>query len=391
MPRPISSLTLAYLAGTLALAFPGASAQAQLREQNQAAEAGFPAKPDPTVVVYEDARLVDKFHSTSSQVRTALDASILSLAGKASQAEAWKQWVKPEDKVAIKINTVGGPLLSSHPGLVESVYQGLRAAGVPESNIQIWDKFAVQMRNAGWDTASPPNGWNVRSVIPGRGFDPGSFYFSEIVGLLIWGDQDFVGKQDPLGSALNMKDWETPGEETLEREKTEASNKQISNRSYFTKIVTKECTKMVNIAVMSDHPELGVYGCVSSLILGSIDNNRRFLSDSPTSSLALAELMARPELGQKTVLHIMDGRIAQFAGGPRFVPHYTRQPGRIYVSRDPVAIDTLARQDIVRWREEARVAIVDDSDEYLDIASQFGVGESDPQKIPIRRLGLAQK
>jgi hypothetical protein len=390
MPRPISSLTLA-LVGTLA--FAGAPAQAQLREENPPTEAGSPApaKPDPTVVLYEDARLIDKFHSPPAQVRAALDASILSLAGKSSQAEAWKQWVKPEDKVAIKINTVGGPLLSSHLGLVESVYHGLRAAGVPEGNIQIWDKFAVQMRNAGWDTASPPNGWNVRSVIPGRGFDPGSFYFSEIVGMLIWGDQEFVGKQDPLGSALNMKDWETPGEETLEREKTDAANKQISNRSYFTKIVTKECTKIVNIAVMSDHPELGVYGCVSSLILGSIDNNRRFLSDSQTSSLALAELIARPELGQKTVLHIMDGRIAQFAGGPRFVPLYTRQPGRIYVSRDPVAIDTLARQDIVRWREEARVAIVDDSDEYLDVACQFGVGESDPQKIPVRRLGPAQK
>ena len=99
---------------------------------------------------------------------------------------------------------------------------------------------------------------------------------------------------------------------------------QTSNKSYFARLVTTICTKIVNVPVLTDNPYVGIDGAMASLALGSVDNNRRLQGDPTYGDPAIAEILSDPYLRRKVVVHILDALVAQYAGGPRFNPQFTR-------------------------------------------------------------------
>ncbi|NJK90596.1 MAG: DUF362 domain-containing protein [Blastochloris sp.] len=211
---------------------------------------------------------------------------------------------------------------------------------------------------------------------------PQKTYFNEVVGQLIWGDLDFVGKNAPLLPMDQLLNSNSESVQDKDGQKKE-SPKQISNRSYYTTILTQKITKLINIPVMSDHQRVGLNGCIASLALASVDNQRRFQTPAEHSGLALTEIVADPVIRDKTVLHIMDGLIAQFAGGPEFVPNYTQSPGILILSRDPVAIDTLALERIESWRRERKVVAIGKDANHVAQAARSGLGTNDRDKMEI--------
>ena len=48
---------------------------------------------------------------------------------------------------------------------------------------------------------------------------------------------------------------------------------------------------------------------------------------------------------------------------PRFDPHFTRSIGAIYVSRDPVAIDSLVLKRLEQWRAADKQGKIDPIEE----------------------------
>jgi uncharacterized protein (DUF362 family) len=100
----------------------------------------------------------------------------------------------------------------------------------------------------------------------------------------------------------------------------------------------------------------------------------------------IAEIYSDPLIAPRVVINIMDGLVAQYAGGPEFQPAYCIQHGTIYASRDPVALDTVALRLIDEWRAQAKMAPAEDGAKYLWSAEQIKLGHASLDKIDIRRL-----
>ena len=378
-------------------------------QQPRPAEETEPSDPPPPparsrVVVSEDPSLVNRFYVDEDRVKDMFNRNLMAYARRRSVAEAWRSLVDADDTVGIKINTLGGPVLSTHRVLVEAIVQGLGQAGVPPERVIVWDKFEHTMVAAGYVPMAPHGGWQCRAVVPGTGFDPKRFYFHELAGRLIWGDLEFQGSVETARAAAEVDRLVRSAAESVPygvipdspsrpaappRESSDSSDKdapQLSNRSHFATILTQDVTKIINIPNLADHDRLGIYGALASLAIGGTDNTRRFMNSSEPSATAIAEIMEREEIRDKTVLHIMDGLIAQFAGGPVFRPHYSHSAGLLMLSQDPVAIDALALERLEDWRREKGVLPIGDLALHVRQSAAYGVGTDQRSRMEIVSL-----
>jgi len=57
---------------------------------------------------------------------------------------------KREDRVGIKINTIGGKILSTRPEVSLSLANQLTELPLPEKNIVIWDRTNRELKEAGY-------------------------------------------------------------------------------------------------------------------------------------------------------------------------------------------------------------------------------------------------
>ncbi|MDX6766424.1 MAG: DUF362 domain-containing protein [Candidatus Methylacidiphilales bacterium] len=389
---PILVLRISVLLAAILAAAPLAAQN--LRPQDDATAPSTPAKPKSRVVLVEKPALVSRFQVDEAAVAVEFNRALMALTRKNSVTEAWRSLVSPADVVGLKINTAGGSILCTHPALVEAIVAGLEKSGIPPEQVVIWDKFEDQMLAAGYVPMQPSKEWRCQSVVPGAGFDGEKFFFHEIAGQLIWGDRDFIGKVEKSNNTLRqlLEQAAAPRKnESLDPFRDNSAPKdgkkepppQVSNRSYFARILTRDVTKIINLPVLSDHDRIGLSGCLSSLTLGSIDNQRRFLNDSQAAAEAIADLYSNELISKKTILHVMDGLVCQYAGGPAFNPHYAASPGLLMLSTDPVALDTLALERIEDGRRSRGVIPVSAKAGHIAEAALAGLGNNKPELIEI--------
>jgi hypothetical protein len=399
---------IAALAGVLA----GGVARAQLAPDGLAdqpaptpATPTGPVAPPPRtlspVIWSEDSDVVQRFSINSAAARQMVNRCLLKLTSAQDIGTAWRRLgITPQDVVGIKITTMGGPIMSSHRAVVQAVCDGLIAAGVPPTRIIVWDKNASDMRNAGYDPQPPTDSHvGIASVFPGTGYDPDAIYKNGILGTLIWGDSEFhYGSNEDLTQAASdvvrgrhsYGTTDSVGDNFGNTDDMlDSSAPLTSNKSHFARLVTTICTKIVNVPVLIDNSYVGINGCMASLALGSVDNNRRFLGDPTYGDPAIAEILSNPILRRKVVVHILDAMIAQYAGGPQSNPIFTRQLGGIYVSRDPVAIDAITLNRLERFRTESssgRLDPIGKSAAHVHDAASYNLGTDDASRIQLVRV-----
>ncbi len=360
-----------------------------------------PAPPPPRtlspVIWSEDPDIVQRFSINNAVARSMVDRCLLRLTSSSDIGTAWRRLgITPQDVVGIKITTLGGPLMSSHRAIVQAVCDGLIAAGVPTTRIIVWDKSASDMRSAGY-VPQPPSETHVgiAAVFPGTGYDPDAIYKNGILGTLIWGDSEFHNGGDDLTRTASdvVRGHNSYGGEDAFGDSNpggfdllDSTAPETSNKSHFARLVTTICTKIVNVPVLTDNPYVGINGCMASLALGSVDNNRRFQGDPTYGDPAIGEILSNPILRRKVVVHILDAMIAQYAGGPRFNPVFTRQLGALYVSRDPVAVDAITLNRLEKFRTEDRSGRLDpigNAAVHVHGATNFNLGTDDPSRIQL--------
>jgi uncharacterized protein (DUF362 family) len=91
-------------------------------------------------------------------------------------------------------------------------------------------------------------------------------------------------------------------------------------------------------------------------------------------------------IGEKVVLNIMDGLVAQYAGGPQSQPNYAVHYATLLASKDPVAIDAIALQRIEAWRVKAELPSIRRLANHVEAAGQVGIGNADPARIEVRNV-----
>ncbi len=325
-----------------------------------AAEPVIAPPPSSTIFVAHDDLAILQFEEDAGRTRRMVDALVVALTRQPDVTRAWRSLVTPADRVGIKVSTAGGRYFSSHRGVVAAVIEGMESAGVPRSRMLIWDRSAAQLRAAG--LTSERMGVEVRAIEPPRGLDRAAKFTSPVLGKLIWGDLLFDEKRGKAGRRANEED-------------------QLSSTSHLASIF-REVTKIVNVPVLGDEAGCGVAGALYNMTIPAVDNWRRFTQ--PGGAAGIAELYADERIGPKVVLHVMDGLLAQYAGGPGFQPNYAFAHGTLYASRDPVALDAHALRQIDRWRANSKLPPIAKRGEWLEAAAQMGLGAADESRIELR-------
>lgn len=331
------------------------------------------AEPGPavekSVVVYaiEPASIGELRTVNRPVARRMLDNMLMALTGQRSPTEAWRSLIRPTDTVGIKVATSGGPISGTRVETAFAVIDALRAAGVPGDQIVVWDRGREDLLRAGFKTDSPD--YKLRWIDPVHGYDETAMVTAPLLGRLIWGDAKF-GRR-PQGDLIEQL----------------STGDQLSNQSFFAKVLTGEVTRIIHIPSLSDSFLTGVHGALADMTLSNIDNWRRFARPPQHGDPYLVDVYADPVIYDKVVLTILDALFLQYAGGPLPHPHFTIENHALFASRDPVAIDATARRLINEARVANRLPKVDDMSRYIDSAEYYGLGSATEETIELIRVG----
>jgi hypothetical protein len=312
--------------------------------------------PHARVVLVEDPEATDAFQPRPAVVRAMVDRGLTNLTAKPTVAEAWRSLLSTQDVVGIKVFSAPGPNSGTRPAVAAAVVEGLLSAGLPPRQIVIWDKQTADLGLAGFFELWKRYGIRIAGSAD-AGYDDKVFYETALLGNLVWGDMEFGRKGDGIG-----------------------------RKSFVSKLVTREITKIINISPLLNHNLAGVSGNLFSLTQGSVDNFVRFESDPNRLAISVPEIYALTNLSDHVVLNITDALICQYEGGERGLLHYSTEPNQLRFSKDPVALDVLSIQELSRQRDIAKAPAVKSNLDLYNNAALLELGVSDPKRIDIETV-----
>ncbi len=337
------------LAGCLAAL---AEAGESLPARALAVQGASPA-PRARVVVVEEPGAIVSFNPRLEVIRRMVDRGLTNLTLKATIQEAWRSLVCPEDVVGLKVFSAPGATSGTRPAVVEGVIQSLLEAGHSPSRVIVWDRQLGHLRLAGYFALAERYGIRIEASTE-TGYDADHSYESAFMGQPVWGDHEF-GQRGP----------------------------GVGRKSYVSKLVTRQMTKIINITPLLNHNFASVSGNLFSLALGSVDNTVRFIDDARELALAVPEIYALPVLGDRVVLNIVDALLAQYHGEERSLLHYTVVLDQLRFSTDPVALDVLSIEELERQRALVGAPAVKPNLQLYQNATLVEIGTSDPQSIQV--------
>lgn len=291
----------------------------------------FPA----TVVVARDPAIWQKDQLDPERVKTLLNKALRALTGTSSDADAWKIFFNGNEKPGIKLNCIAGKILSSTPALSAAIASGLSLAGVKPNGIIFWDRFERELKKAGYETGTNPQGIKFTGTDnPAYGYD------SE---LTIAGE---------VGSLVS-------------------------------RIASAACDSLIDVSVMKDHDLAGVSGALKNYF-GAIHNPNKLHENG--CNPYVADLNTMPVFREKTRLAICDATTAQFHGGPGYKPQFAWRFSGILVATDMVALDTVSWHLIEEKRKESGLPTLEKEERapaYIASAAERKLGENKFDKIRV--------
>ncbi len=314
-----------------------------------------PAPADARVVIAQDDAATSAFEPRPEKIPALVQRGLTNLTGRTSATAAWRSLVSTQDTVGIKVFSAPGAGSGTRPAVVEAVVKSLLAAGQPPKKIIIWDKQWADLRRAGFVDLARRLG--VRATASAAsGWDEKVFYESPYLGQLVYGDLEFNRKGETVG-----------------------------RKSFVSKLVTRDLTKIISIAPLLNHNTAGVCGHLYSLALGSVDNTLRLDGDTLRLATAVPELYALPALGDRVALNIVDALICQYQGEQVGRLHYSTALNQLRFSTDPVALDILSLQELDRQRAEKGSTGTSNTNcwQLYQNATLLEIGLSEPRRITV--------
>jgi uncharacterized protein (DUF362 family) len=342
----------------------GAHQIAALRAQTAT---GMPGPYRGKVVAVEHPAAVAGGAHNQAAVKQMFDAGMRQLTGAESAREAWARFVTPGDTVGIKLNASSYPSIVSSVFVLDEIIRGLSSAGVPPSRIVVYDRYRLDFEKAGMLQWLPmgvrgshaSEEWDARQTDI-RGYDPDVF-----------AELPYVRDAKPTDTT--------------------------ARRSFAARFITREVTKLVNVAVLKDHQAAGVTLALKNMSHGLVNNVARSHPDAKTTrydTFVPAVLSLKP-IREKAVLHIVDGVRGLFHSGPHPEPQFLWDHRTIYFATDPVAVDRVCWDVIDRKRaskgmQPVALAAADRfstwevrQPQYILAAGAAGFGEADMAKIEL--------
>jgi len=269
----------------------------------------------------------------------------------------WAKFLSPSDTVGLKINTLGRPLLYTHHELIAAMAAELMDFGVRENSIIVWDRFETQMRDCRFTFNVSGKGVRVYGT---DALDPA------------------VRRYDP--DAAYVSDFDNPGQ-----------REGGSTASRLSSVFTRDCDKVINMAILKDHGMSGVTLTLKNLAYGLCDNNRRFHGPEYIGPF-IAGFCARPDVRKKVVLHLVDGLEACYDLGPcPKNPKVIYPANALWLGTDPVALDAVGRAAIDAKRIQEGLPPIREAGracDHIELAAKNGAGVADLDRIRVARVRL---
>jgi hypothetical protein len=325
--------------------------------------------PGRVVKVTNDKCIADNVMS-AVEIDSMVREGILKLTGETDPAKAWRMFVGPDDVIGLKVNPIGGTLLSTSHEIVAAVIGQLTAAGIPKKHIVIWDRREFELHEAGFTAANFPG---ITVTGTERKDAAGSYY-------------DAQGKL--YGEAMIDTQW-SYWADVEQKYDAETIPYMINEgkHSYFSSICTTQVDKIINIPIMKNAGS-SVTLCLKNLAFGSISNTGRL--HKTLWAETCAEVCAFPPLRDKVVLNIIDGVRGCYNGGPGANPQFFTDYKTVLMGTDPVAVDRIG-YDIILQKRIAEKIQKEDSPKgklFLELAEKLQLGVADPAKITLHTVTL---
>jgi uncharacterized protein (DUF362 family) len=270
--------------------------------------------------------------------REAVHKAVTALAGEGDLARAFGRFVTPEDRVGIKINVLGGRLSSTTKEVVDAIVEGVRAAGVPDPGILIFDQFGGNMRGARYVMQDKPGAMRVLS-------------------------HDALGYEEALTTCAG------------------------GGKGRLAKALTWT-TAVINVPVLKDHDSAGVTCAMKNMVFGCVERPPMMHQQIQT---ALPHFYALEAIRGRVRLTVCDGSFCLYDGGPKHNPAAHVSHDSIYATTDPVAMDAIALEVIEKYRAQnglKTLAAVRRPATYLALAEEIGLGIADRGRIRLERIEL---
>jgi uncharacterized protein (DUF362 family) len=280
--------------------------------------------------------------------------------------EAWHRFFQRGDVVGIKVNPVGRARAAnetgsrrpevgsiSSPAVLLEVVAGLKSAGVQPRDIIVFERYADEFRTAGYE-----------AVLRERGMEGVRWYASSAVysneQLAIDG-YDGNRDRDPNVVGYDPDVFVSMGFAAPEHN----SRDDRRFRSHLSAIVTRLVDKIVTIPCLKDHRSAGVTLALKNMSHGMNNNVARshvgtLYRPGGASSLPnqcntfIPTAVAQEPLRRKATLHILDGLIGVYEGGPGSWNSTwgTWRRQSLLFATDPVAMDVVGWDIIDAKRAE---------------------------------------
>jgi hypothetical protein len=275
----------------------------------------------------------------------------------------------PKKKVGLKVYADSGAGLATPHALVHAVIASLERRGFDRSGIFLVGLNQLRLRMTGYlpslatgETAF--KGHPVYVLESGRYYDPVWFY-----------DSPLPQRFDPIFA------------ESQTRDVPNNSTKDEDRKSFLATPLFLDADFWINLPVYTDHPVLGVNGALVNATLWNASNTARFFRSPASAPAAVAEMSAIPELRATWAFTIVSLERYQFIGGPFFNSLYTVSEPTLWLSTDPVLLDSLMLQRINKWRKRTGFQPVSEEIRTLDFAEQLGVGSTRVDAAKIIHVG----
>lgn len=260
---------------------------------------------------------------------------IQTLIGKENLKESFLFLFNKNDRVGIKINTIGGRKLSSKPEVSLSLATLLAESGLQKKNIIIWDRTNRELKEAGYYLNQ--NGNEIR----------------------VFGtDTNGVGYDNELISHYNIG-------------------------SLFSSIQARFITASVSLAVLKDHGLAGVTAGMKNYF-GTVHNPNKYHDFN--CNPFIAELFETDFIKRKHKISILDALIVQYHRGPSYHSKWAEEYETLIFGLDPVASDFVGWQVIEKLRAKKGLPSLKEEKRepvYLKTAEKMGLGTATKDKIKI--------
>lgn len=315
------------------------------RSVEQSRAEGMPGRFPGRVIEVRHPRVLDASNEPNQEITRAMIArGMCDLTGSDSAADAWRSFFVRGDIVGIKVNPVGRARSSrevgsiSSPAVIQEVVANLRSVvGIPAQDIILFERYADEFRAVNYDKLADSLG--VRWYASASAYDETQL---EIDGLARGQERDpnVVGYDPDVFVSMGFA---APAHDGRDDRRF---------RSHLSAIVTRMVNKIITIPCLKDHRSAGVTLALKNMSHGMNNNVARshisgiYRLDGSRSgpnqcNTFIPTAVAQTPLRDKATLHIMDGLIGVYEGGPgSWNRTWGTWPRRsLFFATDPVAMD----------------------------------------------------